>query len=324
MANSITIFGGACVKYQAVYRFVAYTSVAASVLTIAGLFGRHPYLELTTHFRLQYALTLSALALLLFIFRSWKLLPLALCCAAFNWAYILPYYSAQHRPASKPSAVHLQLVLSNVLGSNKDYEALTTMLGAEHPDIAVLQEFTEEWQKHLHGLDVQWPYSTVIPRPGGSGMAVFSRYPLEHAEMLTLDASTHPALLVRVNVEGIKLTVLSLHPPMPARADKFANRNEQIVNAASIMKEAKGAKVLIGDLNTTMWSPYFTDLIRESGLRDARVGFGLSPSWPVPLPSFLQIPIDHCLVSEEITVEEVRTGKYIGSDHRPLVVNISF
>jgi endonuclease/exonuclease/phosphatase (EEP) superfamily protein YafD len=324
MANRITIFGGARVTHRAAYRFAVYASAAASALTIASLFGRHPYLELTTHFRLQYALTLSALAPLLFIFRSRKLLPLALCCAALNWAHILPYYSAQNRPAPKPSAVHLKLMLSNVQGSNKHYEALTTALGAERPDIAVLQEFTEEWQEHVHGPDAQRPYSAVIPRPGGSGMAVFSRYPLEQAEILTLDASTHPALLVRVSVEGVKLTVLSLHPPMPARADKFANRNRQIVNAASIMKGTEGAKVLIGDLNTTMWSPYFTDLIRESGLRDARVGFGLSPSWPAPLPSFLQIPIDHCLVGEGITVEDVRTGAYTGSDHRPLVVNISF
>jgi endonuclease/exonuclease/phosphatase (EEP) superfamily protein YafD len=190
--------------------------------------------------------------------------------------------------------------------------------------MAVLQEFTEEWQKHLNILDAQYPHSTVVPRPGGSGMAVFSRYPLEHAEVLTLDASTHPALLVRVNVEGTRLTVLSLHPPTPVRPEKFANRNEQFANAASIMKGAGVPKVLIGDLNTTMWSPYFTDLIRGSGLRDARLGFGLSPSWPVPLPPPFQIPIDHCLVGEEITVEGIRTGRRVGSDHRPLIVNISF
>jgi hypothetical protein len=107
-------------------RLVAYASVAVSVLTAASLFGRHSYLELTTHFRLQYALTSTALILLLLGLRSWKHLPLVLCCAALNWAYILPYYLAPDRPAPGRSAVHLKLMLSNVMGSNRNYEALTT------------------------------------------------------------------------------------------------------------------------------------------------------------------------------------------------------
>ena len=155
-------------------------------------------------------------------------------------------------------------------------------------------------------------------------MALFSRHPLERAEVLALDDSTHLAILAEVNVDGIPLTVLSLHPPTPMRPDKFTNRNEQFARAAAIMRGAEGPKLIIGDLNTTMWSPYFTDLVRESGLSDARRGFGLSPSWPVPLPTPLQIPIDHCLVGGGVSVEGVRTGGRTGSDHRPLIVDTRF
>lgn len=309
---------------QRIYFFVVVTSVAVSAFTLASLFGRHSYLELATHFRLQYALAASACVILLVVFHSWRLLPLALCCAAFNLAVILPYYSPTSLPATSPGAIRLRVMHANVLGSNKDYSALTAAVEEARPDVVVLQEFTEEWQEHLKSLSSQYPYSEAATRPGGSGMALFSRYPLEGAEVLTLDASTHSALSARVKIDGVTFSVLALHPPTPVRPDKFANRNEQFARAASIMRGTQGPKLLIGDLNTTMWSPYFTDLVKESGLRDARQGFGLRPSWPVPMPALLQIPIDHCLVGGGMAVEAIRTGGRTGSDHRPLIVDVSF
>ena len=309
---------------QRVYLLVAVASVAVSAFTLASLFGRHSYLELATHFRLQYALAASACVLLLIVFRSWKLLPLVLCCAAFNWSFVLPYYSATPRRPPRPDALQLKLMLANVLGSNRDYAALTSVVAESGPDIVVLQEFTEAWQEQLRPLRARYPYSKAAPRPGGSGMALFSRHPLEAAEVLTLDSSTHIAILARVNVEGVSLSVLAIHPPTPMRPDKFANRNEQFARAAAIMSETVGPKLLVGDLNTTMWSPYFAELVRAGGLSDARRGFGLSPSWPVPLPAPLQIPIDHCLVGGGVAVEGVRTGGPTGSDHRPLLVDVRF
>jgi len=42
--------------------------------------------------------------------------------------------------------------------------------------------------------------------------------------------------------------------------------------------------------------------------------------WPVPVPGFLRIPIDHCLLSDDFQVTSVEVGSSIGSDHLPLVV----
>lgn len=311
------------ITLQRIHLLAVLSTVVVSVFTLASLFGRRPYLELTTHFRLQYALATTACLILLVFFHSWKLLPLALGCAIINWCFILPYYAAS-RTTSAPDAVHLRLMHANVLVNNKDYAALAAIVEEAQPDIVVLQEFTEAWQEQMrHPLGSQYPYSKLAPRPGGLGMALYSRYPLEEAEVLALYDSAHLAILARVNVGGRPLSVLALHPPTPIRPDTFASRNEQLARAASIMREAQGPKLLIGDLNTTMWSPYFTDLLDESGLRDARQGFGLRPSWPVPLPTPLQIPIDHCLVGGGVAVKDVRTGGRTGSDHRPLIVEVS-
>ena len=154
-------------------------------------------------------------------------------------------------------------------------------------------------------------------------MSVFSRYAFADVKVLHLDSSTHIAILAHLDIKEKTISLLAMHPTTPITPAKFKNRNLQFREAAALLNSIKGSKVLVGDLNITMWSPYFTTLIRSSGLRDARLGFGLGTSWPMPLPSFLRLPIDHCLVSHDVQVDGFRIGPRIGSDHRPVIVDLS-
>ncbi|NEO05274.1 endonuclease/exonuclease/phosphatase family protein [Moorena sp. SIO3I8] len=83
--------------------------------------------------------------------------------------------------------------------------------------------------------------------------------------------------------------------------------------------------VLIGDLNVTMWSPYYKSLIESSGLHDARAGFGILPTLSQfsPANPWLAIPVDHCLVSRDVKVIKMRTGPDLGSDHLPVITDIA-
>jgi endonuclease/exonuclease/phosphatase (EEP) superfamily protein YafD len=299
---------------------------AVSLLTIAGEFGRHPYLELSTHFRLQYAIGAVLCALAFAALRSPAALAAAVACAAVNTAYLAPYYApASPLPAaaSATSGARVRLMLSNVYLGNKDYGALLETVREERPDVLVLQEVTGAWWKRLGALRAEYPYYNALPRRGGSGIALFSRLPVSETEILTFGESTQPGMFARLDAGGRPLSVLALHPPTPMRLDKFRFRNAQFAEAAARMRETEGPRVLIGDLNSTPWSPYYQDLVRDSGLRDARVGAGVGPTWPMPLPSFLRIPIDHCMTGGEVRVESIRTGGRTGSDHRPLVVDVT-
>ena len=82
--------------------------------------------------------------------------------------------------------------------------------------------------------------------------------------------------------------------------------------------------IVAGDFNVTMWSSQYRKMIANSGLHNTRQGFGILPtqsSYFLDIP-WLAIPLDHFLVSRDIIVENMTTGKNVGSDHLPIIVDV--
>ena len=100
-----------------------------------------------------------------------------------------------------------------------------------------------------------------------------------------------------------------------------AARNQQLQSIATLMASLSSPKVLVGDLNITMWANHYKELVAATGLRNTRRGVGVIPTWPRHLP-FAAIPIDHCLISDELAVLDMRAGDSIGSDHLPMLVQL--
>jgi len=302
------------------YKITVLILVGAVVATIAGFCGRHFGLELVTHFRLHLILVAIACGGALIAFHSWRVLPLALVVACLNAWYVAPYVLKKQPGGPAESSASIKLMQANVLQSNENYQKVLKTIAEVGPDVLVVQELTPEFKEATTSLEHVYPYWRVEARVGGGGMGIFSRYPMTDIQVLTLDQSTHLAILARLEIAGRSVALLGLHPTTPVTREKFKNRTLQFEKAVALMNAINGPRVLIGDLNTAMWSPYFSDLVRDSGLRDTRLGFGIKTSWPVPVPSFLRIPIDHCLLSDDFQVTNVEVGSSIGSDHLPLVV----
>lgn len=296
------------------------SAIVVFALSLISLFGRYPFVELTTHFRLQYVWVSIIFIGALCFFRSWKIVPLAVFTLIFNLYFVVPFYSKPEKILTE--AHNVRFMLANVQGNNRNYVNLLEAVKANNPDVVVLQEVNPHWWNNIESLTLEYPHYKDVVRPGGSGLAFFSRYPIERAEVLTLDDSAHPALVCVIRIENTALSIFTLHPPTPMSAKKFNYRNGQFAQIAEMMRNTAEPKMLIGDLNTTMWSPYFTDLLSNSGLRDARIGNGIYPSWNAFLPSIFGIPIDHCLTGKQIEVENLATGDYTGSDHRPLLIDL--
>lgn len=292
--------------------------------TIGGfLAGAHRYLELTSHFRVQYLAASILCFLTLALCRDFRWSMVGLISIGLNASVVLPCYFRPATPAQADTkASTVRVLLSNVFTANPHSELVIEMVRREAPDVVVLQEVDDRWVNELRELESLLPHSKVISRSDNFGIGIWSRLPLLDVKEVESGSFAVPSIHAEVELSGQRIMILATHPVPPASEGGFSERNDQLVSLAILARRSSQPMIMVGDLNVTMWSPYFTRLIHESGLKDARKGFGVLATWPTFLP-FMQIPLDHCLVSPSIQVKAFRKGKPVGSDHLPIVVDLA-
>jgi endonuclease/exonuclease/phosphatase (EEP) superfamily protein YafD len=300
------------------------TVVVVFLCSLAGFIAHvHRYFELTSHFKLQYLLLAFACLLVFITLHAWWSAICAFVTVCMNLAVVVPWYLPQPQvPLNQPYSP-VKLLFANVESANRNFADFIGLVREENPDVVIIQEATERWIDHLHVIEEQFPYAKALPRPRSVGIALYSRIPVERFDVVALGSERRPGLVARLHLGGGVLSVVTVHPRPPLRPRYFRHRNEQLRDAASVVQALPLPKILVGDLNTSLWSPDYAQVIRQTGLYNARQGFGLAPTWPAFMPwPLLMIPIDHCLVSPDIRVLTMKTGRNIGSDHLPLIVDL--
>ena len=289
------------------------------VSAVTALDTRQHYIELFSHFRLQY-LVASLLLLIVFAIRRRALYSLLLGFSlALNASYVLPWYTGDTQATG---SARIKILYANVLSRNRDHDRLVALIDRERPDIIALQEISTHWLTALRILDAQYPYNFTAPREDNFGIAIWSRSPLSEATRIDSPPLGYPSILANTEVEGTAITLITTHPMIPVGGDNFAARNQQLESVEEIVATAEGHVILIGDLNASIWDRYYRAFEEATNLRNVRRGHGILPTWPTFMP-LAMIPIDHVLVSEQIGVADVRTGPRLGSDHLPLLVTIT-
>lgn len=284
--------------------------------------------ELASHFQVQYVVVLYAAATLFAVGRRFASASAALCVALVaTYVYLLPLYVSPSKSIDHTIAnpvTPLRIVSSNIAFFNPRQSMLIDLIVHEQPDVVLLYEVSPAWLKTLQALQATLPYHEIHPREGHPGLAIFSRLPLEHVEIVNVGQVPSPAILARLKMPSnsdTTLTLVGTHPDPPISADQTLDRNDQFIWLIDLINDQPRPLAVMGDFNTTSWSPIFTRLLRDTNLRDSRLGYGVSASWHSQIPP-LRIPIDHCLVSDEIVVQRREVGPYIGSDHYPLVIEL--
>lgn len=297
---------------------------AAAVITVAFSVGTllpidHFAIQLFTHFRLQYVVVSLSLLLLFKYLRSPWLIGALAASLVLNASLVLPWYVGEDETSG---GVELKLLHANVLSSNTEYDRLIILLDTEAPDLVMLQEVSPDWLVALDELRADYPYSYAEAREGNFGIALFSRVPLKSVSHFDSPPFGYPTIVASLDIDGQVLHFIGTHPMIPVRGTFYDARNEQLAGVARLLGKQAEPKILVGDLNLSQWDVNYKHLEQQGGVRNARKGFGILPTWPVFMP-FAMIPIDHVLVSETISVTDFYSGPRIGSDHLPLIVTFS-
>ena len=302
-------------KARRITSFIVAVAATAAAAGALGALGRLAWwLELFSHFRLQYALALAACGGLLLVLRRPALALAALALALAN-ALPLAHYLL---PVQEPDVAgpRVKAVLVNTWFRNGEHERLLDYVGAFGPDVAVFLEVTPEWGEALERLDTL-PYRSLAGE-----ILVASRQPLAGLKAWPLGGGAAMALSFSYDAAGTPVTVIGAHASWPLGPGIATSRNLELADLAAIARAAPPPVLLLGDLNTTAYSPVFDSFLAASGLRDCAAGRGLNPTWPTLFPP-LYIQIDHCLAGPGVSIDRLGPGRRVGSDHRPLEVEIS-
>ncbi|MGI8456863.1 MAG: endonuclease/exonuclease/phosphatase family protein [Propionibacteriaceae bacterium] len=244
----------------------------------------------------------------------------ALTALQISWQ--VPFFVADDRPATTAPITVLTLNLK--IGAA---DPAGVWAQAQHADIVLLQEFAGFDPTRAAGTawSARFPYSAGYAGPPPAVSAdtvIFSRFPLSDTQALPV---TKFAQWVSVaTVPGIgDVTVMAVHPCSPLCGPGVWQREHDVVRAVASLHRA-GPLLIAGDFNAVDDHLPIRQL-RRDGLRSATdiVGAGWLPTYPADRSFPPLIPIDHILLSSQLTATSIHRIQVAGTDHRGLVATIA-
>lgn len=308
---------------------LGFATLGCLAVTLAGFGGRwHWYADLFNHWRPQYALAAGLALLFFFMGRKPFGGALALLTLGLNglvlWPHTQPLPAPPPPPVPGRPPVRLRVASLNVLDRNRDFAAVERWLRQEQPDVVAFQEAISHWRQMMPVWRNLYPYQSIGTREGFSELVLISKHPLKNLRRVALGPMPHQAgLAADIEIGGGAVSILTLHAMHPTSAFKVRlvrEQHEGLITWSQQQRQAGHAVVVLGDFNCTPWSEHFKRMGELSQLQDSSRGSTFAATWQPWMP--WQLLIDHVLFSGDWFMTGRTVGPPVGSDHRPVVVQL--
>ncbi|WP_411036101.1 endonuclease/exonuclease/phosphatase family protein [Shinella sp. BYT-45] len=226
----------------------------------------------------------------------------------------------------------LKVLTANLFVDNgEDPAVFIDLLRRERPDIVVLQETTEAWERALSASGL-YPYESSPESRARDDLKVFSALPIraetELKRAFTEEHAYKQPLRLELDLNGRPLFLYAFHPETPRRLWQWRDRNAYLSAAADAVKGdlEKAPVIVAGDWNTPTWSPFFRGFLKQAGLASTAGGW-LQPvtrfSMKLDALAYIGASIDHIAVSPDIFLRAQRVGPAFGSNHLPVIAELT-
>jgi endonuclease/exonuclease/phosphatase (EEP) superfamily protein YafD len=245
---------------------------------------------------------------------------------------IIPAADVSTARSAGAGAGGLKVLTANLFVENaEDPAVFIDLLRREKPDIVVLQETTEAWDKAISTSGL-YPYESSADSRERDDLKVFSNLPIraetELKRAFTEEHAYKQPLRLELALNGKPLFLYALHPETPRRLWQWRDRNAYLSATADAVKGdlEKAPVIVAGDWNTPTWSPFFRSFLAQAGLASTAGGW-LQPvtrfSMKLDALAYIGASIDHIVVSPDIFLRARSVGPAFGSNHLPVIAELT-
>ena len=295
------------------------TSLLFTVTSFAGPWNW--FADLFAHFRPQYLVALSLGTLLLLWRRRWLPGSAAFVGALLNASMLMPQPPLPALELERGNLT-IRCVSLNVLQGNSSYDKVEGFLRTSEADVVVLQEVTPKWRPVLQRLRDVFPHQLDHARKDSKGAALLSRFAGGNFRFEPFPGDRQIGALVGdLSTPAGPVTVYGIHSHKPTSPRHARGQREYFEWLARFSAESGGPAIVAGDFNSTPWSSGFRAFTDHSAFSNTSRGVVFDATWCAGLP--VQLVIDHAFVSPHWRLRSRQIGPAVGSDHRPLIVDLA-
>lgn len=232
--------------------------------------------------------------------------------------------------APPPADEALRVVSVNLYAYHRAPAQLSDELLASGADVILAQEYTPAWQTHLAPRLAAAGYAHAVEAPQVDcfGAALFSRRPFAEPAQTNVPLGPLGNAQLRAVIElvGRPVALYNVHLLPPANLEYVRTHRAEFCDLEQVLRKETLPALVCGDFNFTQDSAQ-AGRLRAVGFRDAldQAGWGPRWTWPVvgPLRYVPGLRLDHVYL-RGLRAASARTGVGRGSDHRPLIADVTW